>query len=411
MTKRSLLFIFLFISLSGNDALWAQAASTSGEIIDLYNPSFEDMPRASQAPRGWLNCGWADESPPDTQPDATFKVYQIPSDGNSYLGLVTRDNDTWESVGQRLSSPLKGGKCYSFSIHLARSESYISRSQATGQTVNYNTPSQLRIWGGAGRCDRRELLAETKVINHFEWQEYVFKFSPSQTHTYLMLEATYKMPTLFPTNGNLLVDNASSIVLLPCSEEPSAPEPAEEQPAIAQARINTAPQPNTTTPTQPQPKQEPAVVNNTPTPKPRETPQPTTPKIRKDKILTDLSSGKIKEGQIIQISKLYFEADSFALMNNSFEVLDEIYSFLKENPKVIVEIGGHTNNLPDPDWCDWMSEKRAKEVAVYLKAKGIRDTRLQYKGYGKRSPIATNKTAVGRKRNQRVEIKILSLDG
>jgi len=388
--------------------LWAQTASNKEEVIELYNASFDDMPRAGQAPRGWLNCGWPDESPPDTQPDATFSVYQKPSDGISYLGMVTRDNDTWESVGQRLGSPLKAGKCYSFSIFLARSESYISRSQATGEVVNYNTPSQLRIWGGAGRCDRREMLAETKVVNHFEWQEYTFKFSPAQTHTYLMLEATYKMPTLFPTNGNLLVDNASSIVLMPCSEDPPAPRPTEEQPPIAAARINTKPQPKTTTPTPPQ--KEP-IVSNTPTTKPKETSKPATPKVKKEKILTDLSRGKIREGQIIQISKLYFEADTFALENNSFEVLDEIYNFLNENPKVVVEIGGHTNNIPEHNFCDWLSEKRAKEVADYLNRKGIRDNRLQYKGYGKRSPIATNRTPVGRKRNQRVEIKILSLDG
>jgi len=36
---------------------------------------------------------------------------------------------------------------------------------------------------------------------------------------------------------------------------------------------------------------------------------------------------------------------------------------------------------------------------------------LSYKGYGKRKPIASNKTPVGRKKNQRVEIKVLSMNG
>ena len=35
----------------------------------------------------------------------------------------------------------------------------------------------------------------------------------------------------------------------------------------------------------------------------------------------------------------------------------------------------------------------------------------QYKGYGKRFPVASNDTPDGRRKNQRVEIKILSMNG
>ena len=45
---------------------------------------------------------------------------------------------------------------------------------------------------------------------------------------------------------------------------------------------------------------------------------------------------------------------------------------------------------------------------VDRRRKGIEASRIQYKGYGPRKPIATNETAEGRKKNQRVEIKILS---
>ncbi|NJK83346.1 MAG: hypothetical protein HC912_05525 [Saprospiraceae bacterium] len=47
-------------------------------------------------------------------------------------------------------------------------------------------------------------------------------------------------------------------------------------------------------------------------------------------------------------------------------------------------------------------------MALYLYNKGIAMERLQYKGYGKRYPIATNSTPTGRRTNQRVEIKILN---
>jgi len=52
---------------------------------------------------------------------------------------------------------------------------------------------------------------------------------------------------------------------------------------------------------------------------------------------------------------------------------------------------------------------RAKDIAEYLYDKGIPQSRITYKGYGKRQPIATNQTVDGRRRNQRVEIKIVSL--
>ena len=408
---RILFLSFLFTVLySMPDALAQSQVNNHETIIRLYNPSFEDMPRNSRAPRGWLNCGFMGESPPDTQPDSTFKVFQPANNGNTYLGMVTRDNDTWEAVAQRLNRPLEAGKCYSFGIFLARSESYLSVSQTTGANVNYDTPSVLRIWGGAGRCDKRELLHETSTITHTRWLEYKFKFTPAQTHTYIVLEATYKMPTLFPTNGNLLIDNASPIVMIPCSQdvndESFVTRPEETTPAIAEARINTKPQNPQPKPNTPDPVTKPPTKTTTP-------PKPSTPKpkVAKPKILAELDRNKIKEGQIIQISKLYFEADTFALQDNSFEVLDEIYEFLRENPKVAVEIGGHTNGIPEPEFCDWLSEKRAQEVAKYLVSKGIRNSRLEYKGYGKRKPIATNKTASGRKRNQRVEIKILSVNG
>jgi len=83
----------------------------------------------------------------------------------------------------------------------------------------------------------------------------------------------------------------------------------------------------------------------------------------------------------------------------------------KKGPQVVIEIGGHTNNLPADDFCDKLSGDRAKSVAEFLYEKGIKEVRIAHKGYGKRKPIASNKSKSGRKKNQRVEIKILRVDG
>ena len=97
------------------------------EPIRLTNPSFEDMPRHSQAPIGWKDCGFPSESPPDIQPDplGQFQVSKAAYHGGTYLGMVVRDNDTWERVSQKLSSPIQNGVCYSFSLLSSRIGVYI----------------------------------------------------------------------------------------------------------------------------------------------------------------------------------------------------------------------------------------------------------------------------------------------
>ncbi|MCB9285213.1 MAG: OmpA family protein [Lewinellaceae bacterium] len=361
--------------------------------IFLTNPSFEDFPAQGKPPKGWEDCGFPNETPPDVQPSVNpsysyFEVVKPAYDGNTYLGMVVRDNDTWEMVSQRLSGPLKAGDCYEFSLFLCRSELYVSQSRVNFQNTNYTTPAKLRIWGGSSYCNKKELLAETSPIINTRWLKYDFKFKPKETHSYIVLEAFYNTPVLFPYNGNILVDNASPIVPVPCEDEVLEPVVlVPEQPKDP----TTSPD-SKTTPEKPAPDKS-------------KTTEPA------NKILADLDAKNLRIGQTIQIENLYFEADSSKIKDESYPVLNEIYDFLDANPDVVVEIGGHTNGNPPHDYCDRLSTDRAKAVADFLAARGIPRNRIQYRGYGKRQPIASNATAEGRRRNQRVEIKILSVEG
>ncbi|MFK8104788.1 MAG: OmpA family protein [Saprospiraceae bacterium] len=129
----------------------------------------------------------------------------------------------------------------------------------------------------------------------------------------------------------------------------------------------------------------------------------------KKKILPSLTLAKIRKGQTIKMEQLLFEADSTRITPVSFPVLDELYDFIIENTSVVIEVRGHTNNIPPPAFCDRLSSARAKSVADYVVQKGIDPKRVFSKGYGKRKPITSNRTKEGRKKNQRVEVKILSL--
>ena len=131
--------------------------------------------------------------------------------------------------------------------------------------------------------------------------------------------------------------------------------------------------------------------------------------ILKEKFIPELDITKIEVGQTLKINNLFFEADSSAISHTSTEVLDEIYEFLNENKNVVIEIGGHTNNSPPHEYCDKLSTSRASNVASYLYDNGIALDRITYKGYGKRKPKYSNKSIDGKRRNQRVEIKILQI--
>jgi outer membrane protein OmpA-like peptidoglycan-associated protein len=126
------------------------------------------------------------------------------------------------------------------------------------------------------------------------------------------------------------------------------------------------------------------------------------------RILPELT-GNLESGQTIRMRLLNFDTDSASLKQESLPMLDELYDFMSQNGAVVIEVGGHTNNVPPDEFADRLSTARAKTVADYLFAKGIDPKRVVFKGYGKRQPLVPNTSPEGRKTNQRVEIKILRL--
>ena len=135
-----------------------------------------------------------------------------------------------------------------------------------------------------------------------------------------------------------------------------------------------------------------------------------TVEIEKEKFIPDLDIANIKVGQTLRINNLFFKADSTQFDQKSEDVLLEVLDFMRQNPSVSIEIGGHTNNIPIEEYCDKLSTSRAENVADFLVSGGIEQNRIQHKGYGKRKPIASNESVSGRNRNQRVEIKILQIN-
>ncbi len=132
--------------------------------------------------------------------------------------------------------------------------------------------------------------------------------------------------------------------------------------------------------------------------------------IIKEKVLPELTAARLSSGEPIRMEKIQFDADSIVIRSDAIPSIDELYEFLYDNPTIIIEVSGHTNGLPADDYCDRISTARAKSVADYLVSKGIEARRVISIGYGKRKPVASNQTPEGRKRNQRVEIRLIKIE-
>jgi outer membrane protein OmpA-like peptidoglycan-associated protein len=399
-----LLSSFLMICASSNNVQAQEVVDQLQPLIKLRNGSFEDEPyigrRSGKGPDGWRDCGKLGETSPDVHPapfpDSTFfEVTTRPSDGNTYLGMVVRDNITWESIGQRLRTPMKAGNCYNFSIDLARSKRYVSPSKTSDEDVNYEKAAVLRVWGSNSPCGKLELLDETDAVENHSWRTYNTRLEPSRNYSFLILEVFYKTPVFTEYNGNMLLDNASNLIPVPCDK---APEPAIEEPKdeLIASPINTSPKTKKTK------KKEKPEVKETPTTKANGKP------VKKKKEYLKELDDELLVGQEITLKNLYFDADSFVLSNRFYPIVDDVFAFLEENEKVVIELGGHTNNRCEDPFCNSLSEERAESVANYLIQKGIIKQRVKFKGYGKTSPKYPNNTPTNRRRNQRVEIKILS---
>ena len=129
--------------------------------------------------------------------------------------------------------------------------------------------------------------------------------------------------------------------------------------------------------------------------------------LEKDKI-AEKNFEMVQKGMVITLKGVYFDFDKATIRPESYPVLDDAAKILTDNPKIMVEIQGHTDSQGSDSYNQTLSEKRAYAVVEYLvKTKGIDVNRLKAVGYGESKPITSNDNAEGRALNRRVEFVIL----
>lgn len=116
---------------------------------------------------------------------------------------------------------------------------------------------------------------------------------------------------------------------------------------------------------------------------------------------------KAKEVLKRAFDNLEFNTGKSTIRSSSYESLDDLATYLKENVIYNLLIEGHTDNVGSRSSNITLSKNRATAVKTYLNRKGVSSGRLITKWYGPDKPVGDNSTNEGRQQNRRVEMNLI----
>lgn len=112
--------------------------------------------------------------------------------------------------------------------------------------------------------------------------------------------------------------------------------------------------------------------------------------------------------KVYKLENVYFESARSQLKPASFPSLDNLAELMVNKTSLVIEVGGHTDDVGDEAYNQELSQQRAQAVKNYLVKKGVDAERVKAVGYGESKPVVPNDTPEGRQQNRRTEVKILS---
>jgi outer membrane protein OmpA-like peptidoglycan-associated protein len=126
-------------------------------------------------------------------------------------------------------------------------------------------------------------------------------------------------------------------------------------------------------------------------------------------ITRDLYLAPIAKNQVVTLNNVFFDFRKAILRPESFAELDRLAVFMIQRPKMVIELSGHSDNVGSATMNLDLSKQRVNAVREYLIAKGIEASRMKTVAYGATKPLVRNDSEDARRRNRRVEFRILSL--
>jgi len=101
--------------------------------------------------------------------------------------------------------------------------------------------------------------------------------------------------------------------------------------------------------------------------------------------------------------QIQFDFNKASIKSVSFPILDAVKDVMAANPKITLEVQGHTDNVGQAAYNLKLSQQRADAVKAYLASHGVESARLVSKGYGMNQPLVPNTTEGNRALNRRVQ--------
>lgn len=118
----------------------------------------------------------------------------------------------------------------------------------------------------------------------------------------------------------------------------------------------------------------------------------------------------LEVGEQVRLDNIFFQLNSSDLLDESVVELNKIIKFMASNPFLVIEIGGHTDNIGSKGYNLNLSHDRARSVKDALVQRGIPSDRIQTNGYGMSVPLNSNSSEHERALNRRTELKIISIE-
>jgi len=130
---------------------------------------------------------------------------------------------------------------------------------------------------------------------------------------------------------------------------------------------------------------------------------------KRDMRLAPIEVAAIGPDAKINLNNIFFDFNKAVLKPDSYAELNRIVELMKERTTMTVMISGHTDSTGPDTFNLTLSKWRANAVTKYLVEKGIDGTRITTTYFGETRPIESNSTKEGRRKNRRVEFKIIKL--
>ncbi|MBI3219386.1 MAG: OmpA family protein [Bacteroidetes bacterium] len=112
-------------------------------------------------------------------------------------------------------------------------------------------------------------------------------------------------------------------------------------------------------------------------------------------------------GHTMRLDNLIFAVGTARISPESHSELDEVVKMLKDYPRMVIQLEGHTDVKGDPKLNMKLSQDRVDAVKTYLVSKGATKNRIKTKAFGGTSPLSKENTETAHKMNRRVELRVL----